>query len=227
LSSITAALTRYYIGLDLGLPGEYSALTIVRQTRSEPEKVEDSRYECVALTRYSPGTSYPAILSDVQDLLKKPPLNAETRLSLDETGAGRAVTELFKQAGLEPVVITITAGFDTLAVDSLTYHTPKRDLVSSVQVLLQSGRLKIARRLPDAGILEKELLNFKFKVPLNAADDFTYWREGAQDDLVFALCIACWTGENVRGPGKLEEDRELWERIWNRPELDWRTSGRY
>ena len=46
---------------------------------------------------------------------------------------------------------------------------PKRDLVSLMQVLLQTQRLKVAEGLPDAAVLVEELLNFRVKIdPLTA-----------------------------------------------------------
>jgi hypothetical protein len=38
---------------------------------------------------------------------------------------------------------------------------PKKELVAAVQVLLQSKRLHVARSLPDAPVLVRELENFK------------------------------------------------------------------
>lgn len=56
---------------------------------------------------------------------------------------------------------------------------PKRNLVSSVQVALQSGRLKIAEDLALAETLRKELLNFRVKVNVSTAhDSYEAWREG-------------------------------------------------
>ena len=48
--------------------------------------------------------------------------------------------------------------------DGSSYRIPKRDVISTTQVLLQTGRLKIARSLPHAALLARELVNFRFKV---------------------------------------------------------------
>ena len=64
------------------------------------------------------------------------------------------------------------------------------------QVLLQSGRLKVAESLPLAPTLVSELLNFRVKIgPLTAHDSYGAWREGQHDDLVLALACAAWYGE--------------------------------
>ena len=48
----------------------------------------------------------------------------------------------------------------------VSYRVPKRDLVGGLQVLLQSGRLKIASSLEHAETLRAELLNFRVKINL-------------------------------------------------------------
>ena len=63
------------------------------------------------------------------------------------------------------------------------------------QVLLQTGRLKIARTLPHAELLARELVNFRSRVTAQAAESQLYWRERANDDLVLALAIAAWRAE--------------------------------
>jgi hypothetical protein len=62
-------------------------------------------------------------------------------------------------------------------------------------VLLQTGRLKIASALPEAEVLVKELLAFQVKITSTAHDAYGAWREGVHDDLVLALALATWYGE--------------------------------
>jgi hypothetical protein len=91
-------------------------------------------------------------------------------------------------------------GGDTVTHEGLYYRVPKRDLVSSVLVAMQSGRLKIASSLPDAGVLVKELENFKVKIdPQTAHDSYSAWREGVHDDLVLSVSLAVWYGNKRAG----------------------------
>jgi hypothetical protein len=79
----------------------------------------------------------------------------------------------------------------------LTLRVPKRDLVASVQTLLQNDRLWIAERLELSGVLKKELVNFRVKVdPATAHDSYSHWREGDHDDLVLATACAAWYREH-------------------------------
>jgi hypothetical protein len=74
---------------------------------------------------------------------------------------------------------------------------PKKSLISSLQVLLQSRRLKVAPSLPDAQVLVQELELFRMKVTLSETDA-EQWRERPHDDLVLAVAVAAWEGENLR-----------------------------
>jgi hypothetical protein len=68
-------------------------------------------------------------------------------------------------------------------------------LVSTLQVLLQAGRLKVASALAEAPTLVRELLAFQVKVTAAAHETFGPWRENAHDDLVLAVVLAAWLGE--------------------------------
>lgn len=83
------------------------------------------------------------------------------------------------------------------------YRVPKRELISSAQVILQERRMKIPSSLPHAALLAKELQCFRYRVELRAGTDTAEaWREGQNDDLVFALGLALWIGErNLPGGG--------------------------
>ena len=64
-----------------------------------------------------------------------------------------------------------------------------------LQVLLQARRIQVAPTLPEAPTLVRELTNFRLKAPASTTDTLEAWREGRDDDLVFAVAIAAWAGE--------------------------------
>lgn len=74
---------------------------------------------------------------------------------------------------------------------------PKRELVSVLQILLQEGRLAVPAELPDAALLRRELLQFRVRISGAANETFGAWREGEHDDMVIAVALACWAGENI------------------------------
>src|SRR3712207_4474253 len=63
-----------------------------------------------------------------------------------------------RRPGRSTSTIVITGG-DAVTHEDGVYRVPKRDLVSTCQVLLQGERLKIASALPEAATLTQELLN--------------------------------------------------------------------
>jgi hypothetical protein len=180
------------LGLDLGQAQDFTALCGLEQTvRADGP----NDYACRYLARFPLGTPYTSIVSEVAKIARQVPPNAS--LAVDMTGVGRPVVEMLR-AQLPIVIwpITITAGLQH-AQDEDGWKVPKRELVSVVQLLLQAKRLTIAKQLPDAALLSKELATFQTKITTAGHETFGAWREGAHDDCVLALAIAAWVGENV------------------------------
>src|SRR5262249_51902361 len=152
------------------------------------------------LKRYKIGTSYPDIVADVKTLMETAPLRGRCTPAIDTTGCGEPVFKLFAKAKLDCYLygVMIHAG-DSVTCDKRIWRVPKRDLVATVQVLLQSQRLTIAKAHPEAGTLLQELMQFKTKIePATAADSFSSWRESPHDDLVLATALAYWIAEHQR-----------------------------
>ncbi len=145
------------------------------------------------LERIPLGTRYPEIVARVVALMRTPPLAGNAWLIVDATGVGAPVVDLFRAAVDGLVEVVITGGHEVTwdAEGDLRCRTPKRLLVSSIQALLQSERLKIAAGLPEAQTLVDELLAFQVTIS-EAAHDSYAGRQGAHDDLVLATAMACW-----------------------------------
>jgi hypothetical protein len=146
------------------------------------------------------GTPYPQVVKYVTDALSRSPLKGNTTLALDFTGVGRPVYDMFRQAHLPCALYGISLhGGVVVTWEGFTIGVPKRDLIASAQVLMQSKRLEIAGTMPDTTALISELRGYQVKInPLTAHDSYSAWREGIHDDLVFAVALACWMGENQR-----------------------------
>ncbi len=199
----------YYLGLDLGQQKDYTALAIVETVFPPPYSVTDPEWPYRVrlvpsedqlpalhvrhLERFRLGTTYPAIVEQVSRRMRALP-DEPAMLIVDATGVGRPVVDMFVKAHLDPIAITITGGV-TPSNESGEWRVPKRDLVSTLQVLLQTERLKVAQGLPDATVLVQELLNFQVKITDAANDTYGAWREGTHDDLVLAVALASWYAE--------------------------------
>lgn len=185
---------RFFVGLDLGQSSDYTALSVLDRVAPGNE----ASYQVRHLERVR-GVPYPQIVAKVTEIMRSPALTGQAALVVDQTGVGAPVVDLFRQAGLDPVGVLIHGG-DKASHEGDTWRVPKRDLVGSLQVLFQGGRLKISRKLPLASALQNELLNFKVKIdPVTAHDSYSAWREADHDDLVLSVAMAAWWAEQNAG----------------------------
>jgi len=213
------SVMKYFCGLDLAQASDFTASALVERILDEvpPEESEKGvslqtgeisptppHYHVRGLYRYPRGTLYPAIVEDMNERMRRPPLADDVVLVIDGTGVGAAVVDMFRThprrpCPIMPVLITAGAG---VTYEPPYWHVAKINLVAAVQRALQEERLKIAD-VPERVTLLAELQNFQVKI--TAAANATYgagdgWREGAHDDLVLALALALWYAERPR-PG--------------------------
>ncbi len=190
----------YFSGLDLGQAQDYSALAVLERA---PGESGQAHYALRHLQRWPLGTSYTSICDQLARLFDEPPLLRST-LAVDQTGVGAAVVEMLRRSTIRAVLrpVLITAGHTT-TVEGGIRHVPKKELVSVLQVLLQQRRLQVARSLPEAATLVKELETFKVKITTAGNETFEAWRERDHDDLVLAVAIAAFEAERF-APRKLQ-----------------------
>jgi hypothetical protein len=123
------------------------------------------------------------------DLPQRTRLNAApTRLVVDSTGLGKPVVDLFRQAGLKPIAVVITAGRNVTR-NGNDWYCPKLTLVSHLQSALHSGKLRIAKDLPEAQALADELQDFRASYTPAGNPQFEA-RTGKHDDMVLSLALA-------------------------------------
>ena len=182
----------FFAGLDLGQARDYTALAILQRTRASPGA--EKSFAVRHLERFPLGTPYPEVCRQLVSLFERPPLSGAD-LVVDVTGVGRAVLEMIRRARPRAAIrpLTITTGHGVV-VDGAGWHVAKKELVSVLQVLLQTRRLHVARLLPMAGVLAKELEAFRVKITASANETFEAWRERDHDDLVLAVALAAWVG---------------------------------
>jgi hypothetical protein len=214
--------TRWIVGVDLGQSSDPTAIAVIEHikgvldpnspierhtgTGTKPQKPSE-RVDVRHLERLPLGTGYPAVVAHVQRMLARPPLCGDLRvkpaaLVLDETGVGRAVGDIFEQAGLKPKRVSITAGSEVTIAGRDRWHVAKTVLISTVDAMLHVGSLRFAAALTEAGALKDELLDFRRH--LGAAGRATYQaRTGKHDDLVLAVSIAAWWASRKSMPPRM------------------------
>jgi len=183
----------FYVGLDLGQREDFSALSVL-------EQIIDGkyvRYECRHLERFALGTPYPHIVRAVGDLMARSPLARQSRLIIDASGVGIAVADLFQEAGLPFVGVTITGGVG-FHREGQHWFVAKSLLVSTVMKFLSSEALGISKHLAEASTLKRELRDFRAKVT-RAANEIYEAREGAHDDMILSVAVGLFVAEHLGG----------------------------
>jgi hypothetical protein len=200
-------------GLDLGKVADFSALATLERVKLEkPVARRRYRYTLRWLETWELGTRYttsnPAersIIGDVRKRFDTPQLRW-TPLAVDQTGVGNAVVDIIRAARVPARItpVVITSGH-AITVDKETgeTHVPKKELVSTLLVLLEGGLIKWTKpgergALPLISRFEKELS--EFRVHVTRSRNETFGADSSQhDDLVLAVALAAWLGEHTGG----------------------------
>lgn len=165
------------------------------------KRVEPAADEWVVrhLERAPLGTPYTEVTERVVALARHPQLRGDCRLVVDATGVGMPVVDMLRAArpgcGIIPVWIT---GGEKERFDGAVWHVPKLDLLARLQALLETKRLRIARRMRETERLTRELLSMRTE--RRASGHLKVGAEGAgeHDDLALAVALAVWPGRKPR-----------------------------
>jgi len=171
------------------------------QVKRVAKLVADPRLRPIVKTPPRPVGGGMFYMSAVEAQAPKP------KLVIDATGVGVAVVDMFLtpeiRAVADVVPLTITAGEawrkDRWGRTGITsYFVAKKQLVSVIVARLQGERLRFRPGDRLAAELEDELRNFRVKLSRANNEQFEA-RDGKTDDLILAVAMALWVGENGRG----------------------------
>ena len=195
----------FYIGVDLGQKQDHTAIAIVeKEVMRPPGRLLVRRVERVAL-----GTPYPRVVEHIREIARGAAFAGQCAVVVDATGVGAPVVDMLRAAGLgcEITAVTITGGDRESRIGTMRVSVPKRDLIAGVQLALEKGELRIARRMKDAGALVRELIDVRITAGMGMGSvRIGAEGRGEHDDLVIALALACWRArrrENGFGEGRL------------------------
>ncbi len=198
--------THLFLGLDLGKSQDFSALAALEYRRTwnlvrnavtygmdpEDELVE---YSVRQLARIPLGTKYLDVVNTVQGLLRRVTKKYDCTLVVDATGVGAPVMEMFQEmippqrAVMVPVVITAAASVSGGRKGQNDWRVSRQDLLTGLQVMLETRQLAIGADLKHAPALREELLEMR-----SLRSDGS----GRHDDLTMALALACWRARKVQ-----------------------------
>ncbi len=203
---------RYILGCDLGQAQDPTALALLERVpkADEGSAVRTAEYtgsqrtldlyHLRALERYRLGTPYTEVVNDLIARLievRRSSRGCLAQLVVDGTGVGRPVRDMLREAmkhtpalASARLAVVIFTGGNEVTRNGLTFGVPKRDLVSTLDVLLQSGRLLIAEGIPAREEFLTELMNVHRQIHVSTGRDaYVPWRESVHDDLVFSVAI--------------------------------------
>jgi hypothetical protein len=210
------------IGVDVGQKRDPSAIVVAEAEGQDSSTVFVARHieNLLLATPYPQVAARVAeIVSGIQDRVTSADSSrlrnrlSNLTLTIDATGVGRPVVELILEAlpkgACRVRAATFTHGDRLTKVDG-ELRVGKAYLVSRLQALLQTGRIKLPRTR-QAEELAEELLDYEIKVDHNANDTYGAFRVGTHDDLVTALGLAVLSDYHppriarvkiIKGPGK-------------------------
>jgi hypothetical protein len=195
----------FLVGLSVGQGLQPTGVAILE--RLMPSDPGGSKtYLCRYLRRWRPpDTAYPVLVSKLNDMLRDAPLKGSDLIV--EAGPGvRAVLSLLNKhrlpARIQPVEIKASA--EDGYIEGL-WRVTKATVIETTRQVLQEDRLvfddrmppKVMATTPSAQTIYHALLTYPYnKTP--ASNDAFASREGADDDLILVVALACWFGECCR-----------------------------
>ncbi|MGZ4846414.1 MAG: phage terminase large subunit family protein [Halobacteriota archaeon] len=193
----------YYIGVDLGLKRDPSAVAIVQRLYAPSRS---AHYFVQWLHRFPLRTPYTDIAAEVAHIDDQLKVKArikgkqcEITYALDATGVGQGVTELVAQAMPNATIMRcyLTGGITPATDwDLREVRIPKGQMVSTLIALFDANRLHLSKRSKEIDAMVTELENFELHLTDEGKD--TYGAKiGKHDDLVCALGLACFVSAHV------------------------------
>jgi hypothetical protein len=185
-------MSKFIAGLSRGLANDYTTLAVVA-TFGEYEI--NKRYNLRLLERFK-GISSEKLVEQVMAFINKKPLKENTSIAVDVAGFGKTLVDTFAKTKLQYVMVSVTED-DAVISEEVNHRVSKKELISNLQFLFISERLRVKQDLPLSNIFIKELLGYRLKNTSQDHENQRVSKERNHDDLVFALALACWYGQEV------------------------------
>ena len=191
----------FAIGLDLGQKRDHTAIVVLERLRRHAYLVGPDKELLVrAAERLPLGLAYPEIVEIVKHVVRVVSARLghgdSCQLVVDATGVGKPVVDMLQASGLGcwMTAVTITSGDKQHARsgEGSSMNVPKQNLMAGLQLALDQEELRIAKKMPLAGTLTRELLDVRMARREFAGNQYGAEGAGKHDDLVIALALAVW-----------------------------------
>ncbi len=190
---------QHIVSLSLGGVAEPSAVVVIdprtkfgRREKQDRKRDSENHFDVTHIERFPVGRPIPAIVARVSELVSDERLAKNCHLLLDITSTSAAPLRVFEGCGLYPTAIELT-NTGSEEYSGGVRRVPLRDVIGGAQVVLQTSRLKAASALKLASTLVGDLQSFDPKTVARGLD----LRGGRNSDLVLALAMALWWGDNL------------------------------
>ena len=178
---------RIFVGLDLGQSEDPTALSVVERAEVFPgamdwvsyERRRPVRFRVLYVERLLLGTPYPRAVERVRQVVGRSAREGRCTLVVDATGLGAPVVDMLRIANLqcEIVPVILTGGEGERCANGV-WHVPKRDLITSLQLMLDRRELGLPSRLPAARDLAKEIAGMGVTISERGRVSYGRSREG-------------------------------------------------
>lgn len=188
------------IALDPAQLRDWSALAVVdMQYKPAAKRFE---YDLIAMGRKQ-GLPYDQIVDWVIRTLKRPEFNRAQppEFLLDATGVGVAVRDMLAAKGVRMKAVTITAG-EAFSRQGPIYHVGKARLIGKFLGAFDAGKVHVNPNMPIWPQVEREMLSFRAEMSSQGRVKLEA-EPGENDDMLFALAMTVWYGEEILRGGKL------------------------
>lgn len=170
----------FYASLDLGKAHDYSVLTIIQKT---------SHLDIVHCNRFRRGMSYQKVAETTISRVKR--LRGDKVLAIDMGGVGMSVAEHFENVPFEMVHMTYTGG-KIPSYEGRKWNVPKFHVISTANMEISEGRVRIATGIKDSKGLIEELAGYRMKLSAGGSATFSNDRAVGFDDRVTSLATALY-----------------------------------
>lgn len=190
------------VGIDIGQKHDPTAIVVTEVGWRDVEALGRHHRESVFTARFLQrlplGMPYPDVAHRLVGLvLKLRAMNPQhaPRLMVDATGVGAPVVDILRRdlagiCSLTAVTFNSTDRFERPQRSALDARLGKGYLVSRLQALLQTRRIRLPDNSDEARALEKELRDYEIRVDEAAHMTAGAMKTGTHDDLVTALGLA-------------------------------------
>ena len=189
---------QHIVSLSLGGVAEPSAVVVIdprtefgRREKQTKKRDSENHFDVTHIERFPAGLPIPTVVASVAKIMSDKRLAKNCHLLLDITSTGAAPLRVFKSSGLYPESIDLTNTGSEEHTGGVQ-RVPLRDVIGAAQVVFQTRRLDVAEDLKLASTLLGDFQSYDHK----RADRGLDLRGGRNSDIVLALAVALWWGDD-------------------------------